>query len=218
MSAPLRYRLLVFDWDGTLMDSIGSIVACAEAALAELGLAAVPVATIRSCVGLGMRDTVDRLSPGADEATARRLMEAYRHHWFSTYRDQHVLFPRAAATLAALADAGYLLAVATGKSRRGLDHDLATSDLGHRFHATRTADEARSKPHPQMLLDLLAELGARPAETLMIGDSRWDLEMAAGAGTPAVAVASGAHRREELAELAPLAILDEVGALPEWLR
>jgi phosphoglycolate phosphatase len=213
-----RFRLLVFDWDGTLMDSVGSIVACTQATIAELGLAAVPVGTIRSCVGLGIRETVELLRPGADEATAREILETFRRHWFTTYRDRPVLFPRAAATLSALAAEGYLLAVATGKSRRGLDHALAATGLDHRFDATRTADEARSKPHPQMLLDLLAELGARPAEALMIGDSRWDLEMAAGAGTPAVAVASGAHRREELAELAPLAILDEVGGLPGWLR
>ena len=218
---PPPYRLLVFDWNGTLMDSIASIVACTEATLAELGLPPVPLGTIRGAVGLSIRDTVEVLRPGADEAAARRLMETFRRYWFATYRDQPVLFPGTAPTLAALAAAGYLLAIATGKSRHGLAHDLAATGIGHLFHASRTADETDPKPHPQMLLELLDELGARPAEALMIGDSRWDLEMAAGAGTAAVAVASGSHRREELAglaELRPLAILDGVGELPGWLR
>lgn len=215
---PQPFRLLVFDWDGTLMDSIGSIVACTQATIVELGLATVPAARIRSSVGLGGRATVELLRPGSDEATARRIMETFRRHWFATYRDRPVLFPSAAPALSTLAAAGYLLAVATGKSRRGLDHDLAATGIGHLFHASRTADESRAKPHPQMLLDLLDELGARPAETLMVGDSRWDLEMAAGAGTPAVAVTTGAHRHEELEGSAPLAILDDLGELPEWLR
>lgn len=193
---PQPFRLLVFDWDGTLMDSIGSIVACTQATIVELGLATVPAARIRSSVGLGGRATVELLRPGSDEATARRIMETFRRHWFATYRDRPVLFPSAAPALSTLAAAG----------------------IGHLFHASRTADESRAKPHPQMLLDLLDELGARPAETLMVGDSRWDLEMAAGAGTPAVAVTTGAHRHEELEGSAPLAILDDLGELPEWLR
>jgi phosphoglycolate phosphatase len=215
---PGPFRLLVFDWDGTLMDSIGSIVACTEATLAELGLAPVAAGTIRGAVGLSIRDTVELLQPGSDEAAADRLMAAFRRHWFATYRDLPVLFPGAAPALAALAAVGYLLAIATGKSRRGLAHDLASTGVGHLFHGSRTADEAEAKPHPRMLLDLLDELGARPRETLVVGDSRWDLEMAAAARTPAVAVSTGAHRREELAEYAPLAILDGIGELPGWLR
>ena len=215
------YRLLVFDWDGTLMDSIASIVACTEATLSELGWPASPPAAIRAAVGLSIRDTVAQLHPDADEAAAQRLMETYRRLWFGGFRNRALAFPGTGSALAALAADGYLLAVATGKSRRGLDHDLAATGLGHHFHASRTADETQPKPHPQMLLELLDELGAGPSEALMIGDSRWDLEMAAEAGVGAVALASGSHQREELVELAelrPLAILDGVSDLPEWLR
>ncbi len=211
------YRLLVFDWDGTLMDSIGSIVACTQASLAELGLAQVPVSTIRGAVGLSIQDTVEVLHPGADRESAELLMATFRRFWFATYRDRPVLFPTAAATLRALADAGYLLAIATGKSRRGLAHDLAATGIAELFTASRTADEARAKPHPQMLHELLADLGTRPGEALMVGDSRWDLEMAAGAGIPAVGLTTGAHRRDELTALGPLAVLDDLGELPGWL-
>lgn len=213
-----RFRLVVFDWDGTLMDSIGSIVECARAAAEELGMAPAPEATLRSAVGLGLADTIERLLPGAGPDEARRMVEAYRRHWLSTYRHRPRLFPGTAEVLAELERAGHLLAIATGKGRRGLDLDLAATGLAGRFAATRTGDEAFSKPHPQMLLDLLEELGARPAEALMVGDSRWDLEMAASAGVAAVAVATGTWPREELAGYGPLATLGGVAELPSWLR
>lgn len=213
-----RYRLLVFDWDGTLMDSIGAIVACARATLEQLGLPAVPDATLRSSVGLGLRETVEVLSPGCDETLMQRIVAAYSSQWHATFRDRPEPFSGVGDVLAELGDAGYLLAVATGKSRRGLERDLAASGLGHHFLATRTVDEAFSKPNPKMLFDLLDELGARPAESLMIGDSRWDLEMAANAGISALAVASGSLRREELEPLGPVACLDGVSELPAWLR
>jgi phosphoglycolate phosphatase len=213
-----RFRLLVFDWDGTLMDSIGSIVACAHAAAAELGLPAAPEEALRAAIGLGLADTIERLLPGAAPEEAQRMMETYRRHWLATYRHRPRLFPGAAEALAELERAGYLLALATGKGRRGLDLDLAATGLAGRFAATRTADQGLAKPHPRMLLELLDELGAGAAESLMIGDSRWDLEMAAAAGVPAVAVATGTWPREELAGYGPLATLGGVAELPAWLR
>lgn len=212
------FRLLVFDWDGTLMDSIGSIVECARAAAIELGVEPAPEEVMRSAVGLGLADTIERLLPGAGPDEARRLIDAYRRHWVETYRARPRLYPRTVEVLEDLADAGYQLALATGKGRRGLDHDLAATGLAGRFLATRTADEAPSKPHPRMLLDLLDEVGAGPAESLMIGDSRWDLEMARNAGVAAVAVATGSWPREELAGWGPLTTLGGVAELPEWLR
>jgi len=119
--------------------------------------------------------------------------------------------------LEALSDEGYLLAVATGKSRRGLQHSLEQTALAGTFHATRTVDEACSKPHPQMLLDILDELGVSAGEAVMIGDTTYDLQMAQSAGTAAVAVCSGSHCRDELEQLAPLACLDRVSELREWL-
>ena len=212
-----RYDLLVFDWDGTVMDSVGPIVACTVATLAELGLPPVPEERIREAIGLGMRETIERLAPEATAAEAARVHECYRTLWVESYRHRLVLFEGAADLLAGLAGDGYLLAVATAKSRRGLDHDLATSGLATCFHATRTADEAFSKPHPKMLLDLLDELGVGASRALMVGDAVWDLQMAANAGVPAVAVCSGACTREELLGHAPLACLPGIGHLAAWL-
>lgn len=212
------YDLLIFDWDGTLMDSVGSIVECTHTTLAELGLPALPEPEIRGAVGLSIAETIRRLSGGdPDPEVARRIQETYRRHWFDTFRERPVLFPGVGGLLEGLEGAGYLLAVATGKGRRGLDRDLETTGLGARFHATRTADEAPSKPHPRMVLDLLDELGVRAERALVVGDSVWDLQMAAGARTPAVAVATGAHPRPRLLACSPLACLDRVRDLAAWL-
>jgi phosphoglycolate phosphatase len=211
------FELLVFDWDGTLMDSVASIVACTRAMMVELGLGETTEAAIRGTVGLGLRETLDALVPGCDDELYGTILACYRRHWVETYRDQPVLFPGVRGMLDELARDGYLLAVATGKSRRGLEHALDATSLRGRFHATRTADEAASKPHPQMLLDILDELGVRPAAALMVGDSIYDLQMAANAGIHAVAVLSGAHGRDELAAEAPRTLLSRTADLPEWL-
>jgi phosphoglycolate phosphatase len=217
---PMRersFQLLVFDWDGTLMDSVATIVECTRATIRELGLGEPAEATIRGTVGLGLRETASALVPGCDDELYGRILACYRRHWVETYRDLSLLFPGVPDMLSDLTAAGYLLAVATGKSRRGLDHALDQTGLRQRFHATRTADEAASKPHPQMLLEILEELGVRPAAAVMVGDSIYDLQMAAGAGTRAVAVLSGAHSREELAAHAPHTLLGNVAELPRWL-
>jgi phosphoglycolate phosphatase len=211
------FRLLVFDWDGTLMDSIGTIVACTLAAVRELGLREVPEETIRGTIGLGLRETVDVLSPGCDDGMLGRILESYRKHWAATYRDLPLLFAGAGEMLHDLAAEGYLLAVATGKSRRGLDYVLEQTGLRELFHATRTADEAFSKPHPQMLLDILDGLGVAPREAVMIGDTTYDLEMARSARMAAVGVCSGGHQRVELERLGPLACLDRIVDLAPWL-
>jgi phosphoglycolate phosphatase len=211
------YRLLVFDWDGTLMDSIGPIVACTQAALQELGLRQLPEETIRGTIGLGLRETIDILSPGSDEEMYGRILECYRKHWVSAYRDVPLLFEGVVPMLRDLAGEGYLLAVATGKSRRGLDYALRQTGLDSLFHSTRTADEAFSKPHPQMLLDVLDELGVRPEEAVMIGDTTYDLEMARNARTHSIGVCTGSHCREELERFGPLACLESVIELTPWL-
>jgi phosphoglycolate phosphatase len=211
------FHLLVFDWDGTLMDSVGSIVECTQATIRELALGEPADATIRGTVGLGLRETIDLLVPGCDDELYRQVLACYRRHWLTTYRDLPVLFAGVREMLAELHAAGYLLAVATGKSRRGLDHALEQTALAGLFHATRTADEALSKPHPQMLLDILADLGVRPESALMIGDSIYDLQMAANAGSAAVAVLTGAHSLDELAALRPGICLRTVADLSAWL-
>jgi phosphoglycolate phosphatase len=215
---PHRIQLLVFDWDGTLMDSVATIVACTQAAMSDLGFGDLPEATIRRTIGLGLRETAEILHPGCDDELFARIMESYRKHWFGGgYRDRPVLFRGVGPMLQALADQGFLLAVATGKSRRGLDHVLEQTGLDGIFHATRTVDEAFSKPHPQMLLEILSDLGVRPEEALMIGDTTFDLEMARNARTASLGVCTGSHCREELERLNPVACLEEVVELPDWL-
>lgn len=211
------FQLLVFDWDGTLMDSIASIVACTSATLEDLGLPALPEETIRGTIGLGMRETLEFLCPGGGEEMKGRILQCFREHWLATYRDLPVLFEGVREMLEALAEDGYLLAVATGKSRRGLDHVLAETELSRLFHTTRTVDEAFSKPHPQMLLDILDELGVPARSAVMIGDTTFDLEMARSAGTASVGVCTGSHCREELVRYGPLTCLDGVVELREWL-
>lgn len=217
MSQSDGYQLLIFDWDGTLRDSISTIVACTQATLAELGADRAEASVIRGAIGLGLRDMVDRFAPGCDEDLYDRIVQVYRRLWFGTYRYQPQMFPGAREVLEELAGRGYLMAVATAKSRRGLDDDLAETDLGGFFQATRTADEAHSKPHPQMILDILEELGVAAERSLMIGDTTHDLWMAHNAGAAAAAVLTGSHDRTELSQASPLVYFEDLRELPGWL-
>ena len=215
---PRPFELLVFDWDGTLMDSMGTIVACTRAALTELGLPALADEEIRQAVGLGFAETVERLAPGAGPEDARLIRESYSRLWVSTYREHPVLFPGAVELLADLEADGYLLAVATGKSRQGLERALDGSGLRAYFSASRCADESTPKPHPAMLYELMQALEAEPGRMLMVGDTSHDLQMAAAAGVDAVAVTYGAHAADGLRELRPRACVGSVAALQQWLQ
>lgn len=212
------FRLVVFDWDGTLVDSIPAIVECTLAALARIDRYPLPsVEEIRGAIGMGLRDSMEKFFPGSGESFLAELTEAYRELWLGTYRDRIALFPGARSAIDALGAAGHLLAVATAKSRRGLDRELEATGTGPLFRATRTVDEAPPKPHPEMLLSLCAELAVAPGAALMVGDTSFDLEMAQAAGVPAVGLLSGSHARERLAACEPLAILPGVAELPGWL-
>ncbi|MCZ6726537.1 MAG: HAD-IA family hydrolase [Acidobacteria bacterium] len=211
------YDLLVFDWDGTLVDSISSIVECTQHALREAGAPAVADDTIRRTIGLGIREMVDELVPGCDDALFEHICLAYRDQWFSAVGTQHQPFAGTDELLAGLGARGYLLGVASAKSRRGLETDFVRTALGRHFHASRTVDEAPPKPHPGMLEGLIDQLGSRVERTLMIGDTAHDLEMAANAGTAAVGILGGSHDREQLEMAAPLVVLDCVLDLSAWL-
>lgn len=213
----MTYRLLVFDWDGTLMDSAARIIASLTAAFADIGAEPPSPDRCRNLIGLGLDDALRRLWPAATGAERGLLIERYRHHYLRANETPTPLFAGAAEAVAELHDAGYLLGIATGKSRRGLDAALAETGLGRWFHATRCADEAFSKPHPQMLSQLLDELGVAAADSLMIGDTEYDLLMAENADVGAVAVSCGAHDVPRLLALEPLACLSGVDALPDWL-
>ena len=211
------YRLVVFDWDGTLIDSIGSIVACTEAALADAGVEPPPVEVLRGSIGLGLDESFDRFYPALARERRDTILDRYRHHWVETWHARHDPFPSADATLERHTEAGTLLAVATAKSRRGLLRDFERTGLGTFFHASRTLDECPPKPSPAMLLELMYALGTTPAQTLMVGDTRWDLEMAKNAGVDGIAVLCGAQPETELRGCPQLACLPEVGALLDWL-
>lgn len=211
-----RFELVVFDWDGTLLDSPGAIVASIEAACRDLGLEPPPPSRSRHIIGLGLHDALRLALPELDPRDYGRLAERYRVHYLA--RDHELaLFPGASELVRGLHAEGRQLGVATGKSRLGLARALAASGLEPYFHATRCADECFSKPHPAMLLEILEELEVDAARALMIGDTTHDLQMARSAGVAAVAVAFGAHPRGALAQEGPLACVDDYEELAAWL-
>ena len=212
-----NYRLVVFDWDGTLLDSAGAIVACMQAAARDLGLPAPDENAARQVIGLGLNDALSQAMLGVPSGEYQRVAERYRHHYLS--RDHELsLFPGAQELIEELHEAGCLLGVATGKSRLGLNRALESSGLKGFFHATRCADECNSKPAPDMLLEIMDELDATPDQTLMIGDTTHDLRMARNAGVGALAVGYGAHPRAALEAERPLWLFNEFHELTEWLR
>lgn len=208
-------KLIVFDWDGTLMDSEAQIVTCLHAALADLGEEPMANDALRNIIGLGLREAIDTLVPGRSDDFHQAFVGAYRTHWFTS--ESSMLFDGARATLEIVRDNDYLLGVATGKARRGLDRVLNDTGLAAFFHATRCADEAPSKPHPQMLLDLMEALDVLPEETIMVGDTEYDMEMATNAGVAKIAVRSGVHSGERLERHAPLVCLDRIADMPGWM-
>jgi len=212
---PARIKFIVFDWDGTLMDSEAQIVACLHAAIADLELEPMDDDTVKNVIGLGLREAIDTLVPGRDDRFHQAFVDAYRTHWFQS--ESSVLFAGAREVLDIIRQNEFLLGVATGKARRGLDRVLNDTGLTSCFHATRCADEAPSKPHPQMLLDLMEALEVLPEETIMVGDTEYDMEMATNAGVAKIAVRSGVHSGERLNRHAPLVCLDRIADMPDWM-
>ena len=213
---PRRYDLIVFDWDGTLFDSTALIVRAIQAACQDLGAPVPSDEAAAHVIGLGLQDALQRAVPDLPIDLYPELGRRYRQHYFASH-DQVTLFAGVPELLAGLRERNHWLAVATGKNRHGLNEALRISGLAGSFDATRTADETRSKPHPQMLQELMREFGTDPERTLMIGDTTHDLQLAANAGTDAVAVAYGAHPPEQLGDLRPLTIAHSVPELQDWL-
>jgi phosphoglycolate phosphatase len=212
-----QFDLIVFDWDGTLMDSTAHIAHSIQAACRDLGLPLPSDEAARYVIGLGLRDALQITAPDLDPSDYPRLAERYRVHYFT--KDQHTeLFSGARAMLEELRDTGYLLAVATGKGRVGLNRALDQAKLTSLFDGTRCADETFSKPHPAMLQELTRELGQDLARTVMIGDTTHDLQMAANAGAAGIGVAYGAHPAHALEALGPRFVAADIDALAGWLR
>ncbi len=211
------YRLLIFDWDGTLMDSQSHIVASMQAAMADLGLEMLDARTISDIIGLGMREALLALFPERpDAAFFTAFTDRYRQHYFRPDAPQ-TLFADAEVTLKTLRQEGYLLAVATGKGRHGLNKVLTETGLGALFDAHRCAEETASKPDPKMVHEILHTLAVAAEDALMIGDSEYDLQMAHNAGIDSIAVTYGVHETERLLRYDPLTCLDRLGDLPRFL-
>jgi phosphoglycolate phosphatase len=211
-----RFDLIVFDWDGTLMDSTGTIVHCIQAAARDLGLPEPDRKAAAYVIGLSLQDALTSALPGLDPKLVPRVVERYRYHYLS--RDQGLtLFDGVPEMLADLSERGYFLAVATGKSRVGLNRALHAAQLTRFFDATRCADETFSKPHPAMLQEITRELGQNMERTVMIGDTTHDLLMAANAGAAGVGVHYGAHEPHELDALNPDFCAASVPQLHQWL-
>ncbi len=211
-----RYDLIVFDWDGTLSDSTGLIVRCIQAACRDVGTAVPSNEAAAYVIGLGLRDALMHAAPGFPVERYPELAQRYRHHYVERAHEL-VLFDGTLEMLLALKSRNHGLAVATGKNRRGLDDALANSPLRGLFDGTRTADETASKPNPLMLLELMAELGAAPDRTLMIGDTTHDLLLAANAGVAGLGVSYGAHEHSAFDAYAPVFIAHSTPELHRWL-
>lgn len=214
---PRQFDLIVFDWDGTLFDSTALIVGCIQNACRDLGLPVPAKSEAAYVIGLGLHDALAHVAPTLEPARVPELGHRYRHHYFAS---QHMLslFDGTLPMLADLRQRQHWLAVATGKSRQGLDEALQHVELRGMFDGTRTADETRSKPHPQMLQELMREFGVEPERTLMIGDTTHDLQLAANAGTASIAVSYGAHEPDAFDSFDTRLVAHSVAELHQWLK
>ena len=213
----MNYQLIVFDWDGTLMDSVAKIVNSMRNAAAVCGLTKPEHEAVRDIIGLSLDVAVQRLFPDVDSTMAEHV----RHHYSDQYANHDTtptpLFDGAMDLLLDLKQDGFQLAVATGKSRRGLNRVMNLTETVELFDTSRCAEEAESKPSPQMLHHILEELGLAPHQALMVGDSEYDLMMAKAAGMDRVGVSFGVHGHEKLSQHDPLDIIHELGQLRQYL-
>jgi phosphoglycolate phosphatase len=216
MTLPRNFDLVVFDWDGTLFDSTALITRCIQAACVDVGVPRPSDEQASYVIGMGLIEALQHAAPDLPPARYRELGERYRHHYFAR-QHEIVFFDGTLEMLQALKARGHRLAVATGKSRRGLDDALHTSALAGLFDASRTADETASKPDPRMLIELMEEFRVAPERTLMIGDTTHDLLLARNAGAASVGVGYGAHDHESFAGFGALHVAHSVAELHDWL-
>ncbi len=213
----MTIAFVVFDWDGTLSDSKGRIVETLRSTLSTLGAHAGTDEELARVIGLALPDCAHELVPDSDERFAEAFVQTYREAWFASDAPPTQTFDGVERTLAAIAERGLPMAVATGKNRAGLDRELGHTGLGSYFAATRCADETRSKPHPQMLLELLDHAGVPAEHAILVGDSHWDMKMAAAASVRSVAVSYGAQPLDRLLEHDPWSTIDAIEQLLDRL-
>ncbi len=205
-----KYKLLIFDWDGTIIDSQAHIIHCMSEGIKDAGFAAPDDNAIRHIIGLSLERAAEQLMPACTQAEIETICDNYRQHFFSTGTESSGFYDGAEAILQQCVDAGYYMAVATGKSRRGLDMVLEAFDLNRLFHITRCADETASKPHPMMLEEILTDLDLTPNDALMIGDTTYDMNMANNAKMDSMAVTYGVHERTDLETTNPTYFLEDI--------
>ena len=213
---PRRFDLIAFDWDGTLFDSTAIIVRCIQAAVRDVGGTVPTDKAAAYVIGMGLMSALAHAAPDVPPEKYTELGNRYRFHYIQ-HQDDLSLFEGVLPLLNDLRERGHLLAVATGKSRRGLDEALHSVDLRGVFDGSRTADQTAGKPHPLMLQELMAEFDVAPARLLMIGDTTHDLQMAVNAGCASVGVSYGAHEPDAFHALQPLAVVHSVRELHDWL-
>lgn len=212
----MRFDLIAFDWDGTLFDSTAIITRCIQAAVVDLGGTRPTDGAASYVIGMGLMEALAHAAPDIPRSRYAELGERYRHHYFKQ-QDSISLFDGVLDMLVKLKDRGHALAVATGKSRRGLNEALQAVELQGLFAASRTADETASKPHAMMLHELMAEMNTVPERTLMIGDTTHDLQMALNAGCASLGVSYGAHEPTDFQSFRPEAVVHSVAELQTWL-
>jgi phosphoglycolate phosphatase len=213
---PRQFDLIAFDWDGTLFDSTRIIVRCIQRAVADVGGTVPSDEAASYVIGLGLMQALAHAAPDVPASSYAELGARYRHHYV-LHQDDLSLFDGVLPMLVALKERHHWLAVATGKSRRGLDEALASVELRGMFNGSRTADETAGKPHPRMLQELMREFGVEPGRTLMVGDTTHDLQLALNAGCASVAVSYGAHEPASFHALSPLHVAHSVQDLHDWL-
>ena len=212
----MKYRLIVFDWDGTILDSPAGIAEAIQASCGELGLAVPGRDEASHVIGLGLPELMRTVAPALPPERYPEFIEAYRRHFRS--REPSMRLFAGMKELIADLSGRHLLGIATAKSRRGLERALDATGLRSHFRASRCADETRPKPHPAMLLELMEETGIGAANVLMIGDTSHDLEMARAAGVDALAMTYGAHPESGLRACGPLGCFSTVRDLSLWLK
>ena len=211
-----KYRLLVFDWDGTLCDSAAQITKAVHAAIADASLPERSDEQIKALIGIGIREFAQHLFPEHDEVLYAQFIDRYRYHFFAKIAET-TLFPGVTELLEQLKKQGYHLAIATSKSSAGIKKAIEEVNIEHLFDTTRGADQTSSKPDPHMLEEIMTELMVEPKETLMIGDTEFDLQMAKNAGVDSIAVTSGMHPKEQLMAFEPLQCIDDIQDLLKFL-
>jgi len=219
MNNTLPYKVLIFDWDGTLMDSVARIVDCLRKSAEQvLGEEARADDELKDVIGLGLREAIMQLHPRVSEKQISEMSDVYRYQYMEVNTTSSVLFNGVENLLTQLEEQGYWLAVATGKGRQGLDQVLELTGLGSRFHITRCASETFSKPHPLMLEEILQQLGLNASQALMIGDTEYDMEMAKNANMDSLGVDYGVHPRERLMLHKPIGCISNIADLTAFLH